>query len=88
MQATRRAFVGAMGATTAVAAASRGAKESHNFYGQSVCSTSRLLRLATRISDLDEAVYKDMLSSTSKESGADGVVGAGNHGRISVFLHG
>ena len=69
MQTTRRAFVGAIGAATAVAAASRGAKDPTTssdkvlFYVAAATPCDKNLKF-------DDAVYRDMMSYF-KESGAD-----------------
>jgi 4-hydroxy-tetrahydrodipicolinate synthase len=83
MQTTRRAFVGAIGAATAVAAASRGAKDPTTssdkvlFYVAAATPCDKNLKF-------DDAVYRDMMSYF-KESGADGVVVLGTTGEYPSF---
>jgi len=83
METTRRAFVGAMGAATAVAAASRGAKSP-------TASTDKVLFWVAAATPcdknlkFDEGVYKDMMAYF-KENGADGVVVLGTTGEYPSF---
>lgn len=83
METTRRAFVGAMGAATAAAAASRGAKSP-------AASTEKVLFWVAAATPcdknlkFDEGVYKDMMPYF-KEQGADGVVVTGTTGEYPSF---
>jgi 4-hydroxy-tetrahydrodipicolinate synthase len=82
MQATRRAFVGAMGVATAAAAASRGAKDPTTtdkvlFYVAAATPCDKNLKF-------DDGVYRDMLSYF-KDAGADGVVVLGTTGEYPSF---
>jgi len=83
METTRRAFVGAMGAASVAAAASRGAKtatpsnDKAQFWVAACTPCDKNLKF-------DEGVYKDMMAYF-KEQGADGVVVLGTTGEYPSF---
>ncbi|HYL74538.1 MAG TPA: dihydrodipicolinate synthase family protein [Bryobacteraceae bacterium] len=83
MQTTRRAFVGAIGAATAVAAAARGAKtpaasnDKVQFWVAACTPCDKNLKF-------DDGVYKDMMAYF-KDQGADGVVVLGTTGEYPSF---
>jgi len=83
VQTTRRAFVGAMGAVTAAAAATRGAKSNTpstdkvQFWVAACTPCDKNLKF-------DEGVYKDMMAYF-KDQGADGVVVLGTTGEYPSF---
>jgi 4-hydroxy-tetrahydrodipicolinate synthase len=83
VQTTRRAFVGAVGAATVAAAASRGAKsptastDKVQFWVAACTPCDKNLKF-------DDAVYKDMMAYF-KDQGADGVVVLGTTGEYPSF---
>ena len=83
METTRRAFVGAIGAASVAAAASRGAKNPASSNDKVMLWVAACTPCDKNLK-FDEGVYKDMMAYF-KDQGADGVVVLGTTGEYPSF---